>query len=163
MADEEHQFESTESGASETYPMQAGNIRKGGFAILKDHPCKVVEIAISKTGKHGHAKAHLVGLDIFTNKKYDDMCPTSHNMMIPNVTRKEYQLLDIGDDGFLSLLADNGDSKEDLKLPTDTEGNEDDTARQIRAAFADGKDILVTVMSAMNIEKIVSHKVASEK
>merc|ERR1712039_417446 len=102
-------FESTESGASLVYPMQCGELRKGSHVMLKGHPCKVAEISTSKTGKHGHAKAHIVGLDIFTSKKYEDLCPTSHNMEIPFVKRTEYQLLNADpDSGQVSLLLESG-------------------------------------------------------
>merc|ERR1712232_81232 len=70
-----------------------GELRKGSHVMLKGHPCKVAEISTPKTGKHGHAKAHIVGLDIFTSKKYEDLCPTSHNLEVPFVKRTEYQLL----------------------------------------------------------------------
>eukprot|EP00441_Pelagodinium_beii_P046146 CAMPEP_0197621044 /NCGR_PEP_ID=MMETSP1338-20131121/1694_1 /TAXON_ID=43686 ORGANISM="Pelagodinium beii, Strain RCC1491" /NCGR_SAMPLE_ID=MMETSP1338 /ASSEMBLY_ACC=CAM_ASM_000754 /LENGTH=35 /DNA_ID= /DNA_START= /DNA_END= /DNA_ORIENTATION= len=35
MADEEPTFETAESGASLTYPQQAGEIRKGSFLMIK--------------------------------------------------------------------------------------------------------------------------------
>lgn len=34
-------FESTDAGASLTYPQQAGTIRKNGFMVIKGRPCKV--------------------------------------------------------------------------------------------------------------------------
>ena len=50
MADEhEHDttFESADAGASETFPMQAGSIRKNGFIAIKGRPCKVLTTALA--------------------------------------------------------------------------------------------------------------------
>lgn len=60
MADEDHDFQNAESGASKTYPMQCSALRKNGFVLLKGHPSKIVEMSTSKTGKHGHAKVSLI-------------------------------------------------------------------------------------------------------
>jgi len=39
---EEHHFESkADAGASKTYPQQAGTIRKNGYIVIKNRPCKV--------------------------------------------------------------------------------------------------------------------------
>merc|ERR1712050_472568 len=111
-------FESTDAGSSHTYPLQAGELRKGSHVMIKGHPCKVAEITTSKTGKHGHAKAHIVALDIFTSKKYEDLCPTSHNVEVPSVKRTEFQCLTAdGGTGEVSLLTESGDTKDDLNLP----------------------------------------------
>ena len=39
--DDVEQFETADSGASTTIPMQAGNVRKGGFMVIKGRPTKV--------------------------------------------------------------------------------------------------------------------------
>uniref|UniRef100_A0A9I9D2S4 Eukaryotic translation initiation factor 5A n=1 Tax=Cucumis melo TaxID=3656 RepID=A0A9I9D2S4_CUCME len=135
MSDEEHHFESkADAGASKTYPQQAGTIRKNGYIVIKGRPCKVVEVSTSKTGKHGHAKCHFVGIDIFTAKKLEDIVPSSHNCDI-------------------SLLTDSGSTKDDLRLPTD-----DNLLSQIKDGFAEGKDLIVTVMSSMGEEQICALK-----
>lgn len=75
--------------------MQCSSLRKNGFVVIKGHPCKIVDMSTSKTGKHGHAKVHLVATDIFNSKKYEELCPSTHNMDVPNVSRREFQLVRI--------------------------------------------------------------------
>jgi translation initiation factor 5A len=118
--DDNQDFQQASSGASESFPMQCSALRKNGFVLIKDRPCKIVEMSTSKTGKHGHAKVHLVGIDIFNGKKNEDICPSTHNMMVPNVIRKEYGLIDISDDGFVSILDDDkNETRDDIRLPAD--------------------------------------------
>merc|ERR1712215_585205 len=148
----DHDFNQGDSGASETYPMQCSALRKNGYVMIKGRPCKIVEMSTSKTGKHGHAKVHMVALDIFTGKKLEDICPSTHNMNVPNVTRKDYQMMSI-DDGFASLLDDDGDTKDDLKIP------DDDVGKEVTQKFDDGEQFSVTVLSACGEERIVGTKV----
>ncbi|XP_058472075.1 eukaryotic translation initiation factor 5A-1-like [Solea solea] len=149
MGDES--FDIVDSGASLTYPMQCSALRKNGHVMLKGHPCKIVDMSTSKTGKHGHAKVHLVGVDIFTQKKYEDICPSTHNMEVPNAKRKEYQVADISD-GYLSLMDDAGVTREDLKLP------ENDLGKDIDTWFQNGEEVMVTVLEAVGEEQVITVK-----
>lgn len=36
---------------------------------------------------------------------------------MPNVSRNDYQLIDISADGFASLMNEKGDTREDLRIP----------------------------------------------
>ncbi|XP_071946125.1 eukaryotic translation initiation factor 5A-1-like [Antedon mediterranea] len=144
----------TDSGASKTFPAQCSSLRKNGYVVIKGRPCKIVEMSTSKTGKHGHAKVHLVALDIFTNKKYEDICPSTHNMNVPHVSRVDYQLTNI-DEGYLSLMDDGGDVREDIKLP------ENEIGKEINTKFENDETILVTILKAMGEEKAVGVKTSS--
>jgi len=150
MADDD--FEPTESGASNTTPAQCSSLRKNGYVVLKGAPCKIVDMSTSKTGKHGHDKVHLVGIDIFTGKKIEDLSPSTHNMYVPEVTRNDYQLIDCADDGFVSLMNPDGTTKDDLKLP------EGDLGKQILEDFKAGRDVTVSVLGALGREAIIACK-----
>ena len=155
MADDD--FEQGGSNASSTYPMQCSALRKNGYVMIKSRPCKIVEMSTSKTGKHGHAKVHLVGIDIFTAKRYEDLCPSTHNIDVPNVSRIDFQLIDISDDGFLTLMTEKGETRDDLRLPADAE-----LAQKIKEEFKKEDNTLnVTVISAVNEESIVGFKNAA--
>jgi translation initiation factor 5A len=52
------------------------------------------------------------------------------------------------DDGFLNLMNQDGASKDDVKVP------DSDLGSQISAGFDEGKDLLVTIVSAMGEEQV---------
>ncbi len=98
-------FSTGDATASLTTPTQASSLRKGGYVVMGcTHPCKIADISTSKPGKHGHAKVKIVGYDIFTHQKYDDVSPAHAVLEVPVVTRSEYALLDVEDDQFLNLF-----------------------------------------------------------
>ena len=152
MASEEN-FDTGDAGASQTYPQQCSSLRKNGYVCMKQRPCKIVDMSTSKTGKHGHAKVHLVGLDLFTGKKYEDICPSTHNMEVPNVKRKDYLLVEIDKDGHLSLMEDDGTLKGDLNLPPS------DMGKEIKEKYDDELSLTLTVMSAMGEEQVIGFKI----
>jgi len=158
-------FEVADAGSSHVYPQQAGELRKGSFVMIKGHPCKVIEISTSKTGKHGHAKAHIVALDIFTDKKYEDLCPTSHNVEVPFVKRTEYQVLSAdSDSGVVSLLTESGETKDDLNLPhivnigEATQDDKDRSKEIVEEVDKGEKTVMAIVQNACGMEKIIGVK-----
>lgn len=58
------------------------------------------------------------------------------------------------DDGYLNLLTADGVPKDDIKVPESSLGAE------IQKDFDEGKELLVTIVSAMGEEQAISHKEA---
>jgi translation initiation factor 5A len=115
---------------------------------------QVSAVSTSKTGKHGHAKCNFTAIDIFTGKKYEDIIPSTHTAHIPNVVRKDYTLMDISGEGFCSLMDEDANCREDVRLPE----YPDNFAREIKAAFESGKTLTLTVMSAMGHDQVTAMK-----
>jgi len=169
MGDDEDQetFESTDAGASHTYPMEAGQIRKGGHIMIKGNPCKVSDVSTSKTGKHGHAKCHFVAIDIFTGKKMEDLVPAGHTTSIPFVKKEELQCIDVDEDDFVTLLTSDGDTRSDIKLPRSLPPPEvpgaGELSEKIENLLKEEKDFYVIVQIACGREQIMDIKVMTEK
>ena len=158
---EDETFETTDAGSSHTYPMEAGQIRKGGFIMIKGNPCKVSDVSTSKTGKHGHAKCHFVAIDIFSGKKMEDLVPAGHTTSVPFVKKEEFQCIDCDEDGFVTVITAAGDTRSDLKLPSEmnpTPPGADELSQKIRDLLGEEKDFYVIMQSACGIEQIMDTK-----
>lgn len=116
---EDYEFESGDAGSAGIEKVSAGSLKNGSLVMIKGHPCKVVSFSTAKTGKHGSAKAMVSGIDIFTSNKYECTFSTGDNVDAPVLKRLEFTVINIDEDGFVSLMNDVGDVKEDLKLPED--------------------------------------------
>jgi len=57
-----------------------------------------MEVTTSKTGKHGHMKVALVGLEIFTQTKHMSMSPGHQMLHQIMVEKKSYLVLAVLDD-----------------------------------------------------------------
>ncbi|GCA63793.1 translation elongation factor IF5A [Kipferlia bialata] len=145
------EFENVDEAGGKMRPIAAGQVRKGGYVVIKGRPCKVSSLSVSKTGKHGHAKVNMTTYDIFTGKKLEDMCPSTHNMNEPVVERNDYTLIGI-EDGYAHLMDEDGEVREDLTIPPETMGEE------ITAAFEDDKDVTCGVISALGHDQIMTFR-----
>merc|ERR1712150_153342 len=150
--DLEADFEQGTSGASATFPQQCSALRKGGYVMIKDRPCKIVEMSTSKTGKHGHAKVHMVGIDIFTGKKLEDICPSTHNMNVPHVKRTDFQFTHLDDDESYVNVIDNDGNEFQFKVEPG------DVLTDIKTKDSNGDDFLVTIMEAVGSSIAVGTK-----
>ncbi|KAI4271799.1 MAG: hypothetical protein L6R38_006777 [Xanthoria sp. 2 TBL-2021] len=116
---QDHDFFSTSADASLTTPTQASSLAKGDHILIQNQPCKIISKSTSKPGKHGHAKISFEALSLLNQKKYTELCPAHHIVQVPTVTRKEYLVIDLTAEGFLSLFdIHNPDvTKDDIRAP----------------------------------------------
>ncbi|CAG9310578.1 unnamed protein product [Blepharisma stoltei] len=146
----EHE-KTVDTTASETYPPQVASLKKGDYCVLRGHLAKIMEIEIY-IGSHGPARTVIKGIDVFTGYKHKETYSVPHNIDSLNITRIDYTLCDIARDGFVSLMDEKGNIKEDLRLPNTEEG------AIIRSLFEAGQTVSVTVMKAIGQEWIMAGK-----
>jgi translation initiation factor 5A len=148
-------FDCADACASDTFPTPAGDLKRGDHVAIRGRPCKIVEIELIKTGKHGACKACIAAEDIFTGRRFEVAAPGSHPMPCPFVAKAEYLLVDIAGDGALSLLDEANEQRCDLDLPLK---DNEPLARAIRAHFAAGKTLMLTTHKAMGVEQVMAFK-----
>ncbi len=73
-------------------------LQKGNYIVIEGAACKVVDIQVSRPGKHGHAKIRLTGVGIFDDKKRVIVAPGHDNVEVPVVEKKNAQILSIHSD-----------------------------------------------------------------
>ena len=97
------------------------NLKKGNFIFIDDVPCKVVSVNVSKSGKHGAAKARVEGMGLFDNRRRSIIKPADAKVDAPVVLRKQGQVLAImGEKVQIMDLTDY--SNFELEIPEDMKG-----------------------------------------
>ncbi len=64
--------------------------------LIDDAPCKIMEITMSKPGKHGEAKGRIVAIGIFDSQKRSVVYPVKHKVKVPIIEKKNAQVLSVG-------------------------------------------------------------------
>ena len=73
--------------------VKVNSLKIGNVINIDDVPCKIVSIDKSKPGKHGAAKARIVGINLFNDKKHTVLSPTDKEMQSPMITRSNAQVV----------------------------------------------------------------------
>jgi translation initiation factor 5A len=74
-------------------PVDLGSIKVGQYILIDDEPCKVVEYEKSKPGKHGAAKARIVGMGVFTEQKRNVVSPVDAKIGVPIIEKRTGQII----------------------------------------------------------------------
>ncbi|MCL5783006.1 MAG: translation initiation factor IF-5A [Candidatus Thermoplasmatota archaeon] len=70
-------------------------LKVGRYMLVDDAPCKLVEITMSKPGKHGEAKARIVAIGVFDGQKRSVVFPVKHKVKVPIIEKKNAQVLSV--------------------------------------------------------------------
>ena len=82
-------------------PSELGSLKIGSYILLPvsdqptGDPCKIVEYDTSKPGKHGAAKARIVGVGVFDGQKRPHVGPVSMQIHVPLINKKTGQIISI--------------------------------------------------------------------
>lgn len=68
-------------------------LKVGRYMLVDDSPSKIMEITMSKPGKHGEAKARIVAIGVFDGQKRSIVYPVKHKVKVPIIEKKKAQVL----------------------------------------------------------------------
>ena len=74
-------------------PVDLGSVKEGSYILIDGEPCRIVEYDKSKPGKHGAAKARVVGIGVFDGVKRSLVSPVSSNVEVPLIEKKSGQVV----------------------------------------------------------------------
>ena len=74
-------------------PADVGVLRVGGYVIIDNEPCRVVNLTKSKPGKHGAAKARVVAVSVFEGSKKTFVKPVNAQIEVPLIEKRSGQVL----------------------------------------------------------------------
>jgi translation initiation factor 5A len=150
---EQYDIQQVDTGATDAFSISVNKCRIGGYVIINRRPCRVVSLIKSKIGKHGHTKANFIGIDLFTDKKYEAHMPVSHEIGVPLVTRTECSLINI-DQQYTQLVDIHGNMREDVEI------GDDETSKKLVNLYQSSENcqIMVTVLTALSETRIVDFR-----
>lgn len=98
-----------------------GSLQKGGYIVLEGAACRVVDMQVSRPGKHGHAKVRLTAIGLVDEKKRIVVMPGHDNVEVPIVEKKSAQVLSIHENT-ANVMDSESYETFDLKIPDELKG-----------------------------------------
>jgi len=97
------------------------NLKPGNFVLIDDVPMKVDKLQLSKSGKHGAAKARLFASGLFVDVKKIIVKPGDSRMDVPVIEKRNCQVVALTDEA--AQLMDLEDySMTELRIPEELKG-----------------------------------------
>jgi len=76
-------------------PVDVSDIKTGSYVMVDNEPCRIVDYAKSKPGKHGAAKARVVAIGVFDGVKRTFVKPVSSQVDVPLIEKRTGQVLSL--------------------------------------------------------------------
>ena len=136
-------------------------VKKGGYCMIRGMPYKleICEV-LPKATANGNKRLHIRGPNVFTGKLYEDTLNLTagfHGIDVPVTVKAQYSLMDVDSDtGFLSLLTDSGDCKEDVGLVKNEDGSFDELGQEVISKFEAGEALKLTVLSILGKDVVIA-------
>src|SRR3990172_605319 len=74
-------------------PVDLFSIKVGSYVMVDGEPCRIVDYAKSKPGKHGAAKARVVAIGVFDGGKRKFVKPVDTKVEVPLIEKLTGQVL----------------------------------------------------------------------
>ena len=93
-------------------PTELGSLKIGSYILLPvsdqptGDPCRITEFDTSKPGKHGAAKARIVGVGVFDGQKRPHVGPVSMQVHVPLIDKRAGQIISVTGSNFQLMDAE---------------------------------------------------------
>ncbi len=101
--------------------VHASSLKVGGYVIFDNVACKVSSIDISRTGKHGHAKARISAISLTDGTKKVKLYPGHDKVEVPIIEKEAAQVLSVSGEK-ANVMDMKTYETFDLDIPNDLQG-----------------------------------------
>lgn len=99
-----------------TKTVGGNELKVGSYIIMEGAACKIVDIQISRPGKHGHAKMRIESMGIIDGKRRVIVMPAHDNIEVPIIEKRTAQVLSVHGDTATVMDSETYETF-DLKIP----------------------------------------------
>lgn len=117
------------------------DLKVGKYVVIDGIPCRVVEIDVSKPGKHGAAKMRITGIGLFGGEKKVLLIPADAEVQVPVIKKRTAQVISVVGDTAQVMDKDTYETF-DVFVPED-----------VKESVSEGKE--VEIVEAMGQRQIV--------
>ncbi len=96
----------------------ANTLKVGSYVIIDGAACRIVNIQVSRPGKHGHAKMRVEAIGLVDEKKRAIVMPGHGTVDVPIIEKKNAQVLSVHGDSANVMDSETYETF-DLRIPSE--------------------------------------------